>query len=45
MPNFTLSEIPLKLSNNKDISNLYCRAVCGVSVLYCVLRPKTKNNS
>ena len=45
MPNFTLSEIPLKLSNNKDISNLYCRAVCGVCVQYCVLRPKKEKYS
>lgn len=40
-----LQELPLNLRCHTDISHLYCRSVCGVSVLYCVLRPKTKDNS
>ena len=43
---FNLTNLPLNLKcNNNDVSHLYCRAVCGVSVLYCVLRPKKKDNS
>ena len=45
MSKFVLSEIPLNLRNNRDISNLYCRAVCGVCVVYCVLRPQKENYS
>ena len=40
-----LCDLPLNFKSNVDISHLYCRSVCGVSVLYCVLRPKTKDNS
>ena len=43
--NMNFSSLPLNLKSNNDVSHLYCRAVCGVSVLYCVLRPKTKDNS
>ena len=43
--NMNFSSLPLTLKCNTDVSHLYCRAVCGVSVLYCVLRPKTKDNS
>ena len=42
---FNLTNIPLNLKCNTDVSHLYCRAVCGVSVLYCVLRPKKEDNS
>ena len=45
MSKFTLSDIPLNLRTNKDISNLYCRAVCGVCVVYCVLRSQKENYS
>ena len=45
MSSLILSELPLNLRTNKDISKLYCRAVCGVCVLYCVLRPQKENNS
>ena len=42
---FNLTNIPLNLKCNTDVSHLYCKAVCGVSVLYCVLRPKKKEYS
>ena len=40
-----LQPLPLNLKSNTDVSHLYCRAVCGVSVLYCVLRPEKENHS
>ena len=45
MSKVILSEIPLNLRNNYDMSNLYCYAVCGVCVQYCVLRPKKEEYS
>ena len=39
-----LQELPLNLRCHTDIS-VSIVALCSVSVLYCVLRPKTKDNS
>ena len=43
--NVVLQPLPLNLKSNTDISNLYCRYVCGVCVLYCVLRPQKEKYS
>ena len=45
MSDFVLNNIPLVLKSETDLSHLYCKAVCGVSVQYCVLRPKKENHS
>ena len=45
MTMFNLTNLPLKLKNNVSLDSLYCRATNAVAVKYCVLRPKTKNNS
>ena len=45
MSKVILSDIPLNLRNNYNLSNLYCHSVCGVCVQYCVLRPKKEKYS
>ena len=41
----TVQELPLKLKTNVNMNCLYCSCTNAVAVKYCVLRPKTKDNT
>ncbi len=39
----SLQTVPLSLKSNISLKSLHSLSTCAVAVLYCVLRPQTKD--